>query len=111
MGNDLLVTNSKTLKERIEHGIAHSILIKFNRIGSLYETLKAIRMAQQAGYTAGVSHRMGKTEDANLAVMTSVGQIKTGSLCHSDQVGKYNAPAHRGRFTRASALPCQGVAA
>ncbi|SEI39271.1 Enolase, C-terminal TIM barrel domain, partial [Azotobacter beijerinckii] len=81
------------LKEGIEKGIGNSILIKFNQIGSLSETLDAIRMAQAAGYTAVISHRSGETEDttiADLAVATRAGQIKTGSLCRSDRVGKYN---------------------
>ncbi|MDD2001956.1 phosphopyruvate hydratase [Pseudomonas putida] len=93
VGDDLFVTNSKILREGIEKGIGNSILIKFNQIGSLSETLDAIRMAQQAGYTAVISHRSGETEDttiADLAVATRAGQIKTGSLCRSDRVGKYN---------------------
>ena len=93
VGDDLFVTNTKILKEGIEKGIGNSILIKFNQIGSLSETLDAIRMAQQAGYTAVISHRSGETEDttiADLAVATRAGQIKTGSLCRSDRVGKYN---------------------
>ncbi|SFB39029.1 phosphopyruvate hydratase, partial [Azotobacter beijerinckii] len=93
VGDDLFVTNSKILKEGIEKGIGNSILIKFNQIGSLSETLDAIRMAQAAGYTAVISHRSGETEDttiADLAVATRAGQIKTGSLCRSDRVGKYN---------------------
>jgi len=93
VGDDLFVTNSKILREGIEKGIGNSILIKFNQIGSLSETLEAIRMAQQAGYTAVISHRSGETEDttiADLAVATRAGQIKTGSLCRSDRVGKYN---------------------
>ncbi|MCO8165430.1 phosphopyruvate hydratase [Pseudomonas sp. 21LCFQ010] len=93
VGDDLFVTNTSILREGIEKGIANSILIKFNQIGSLSETLDAIRMAQDAGYTAVISHRSGETEDttiADLAVATSAGQIKTGSLCRSDRVGKYN---------------------
>lgn len=93
VGDDLFVTNTKILREGIEKGIANSILIKFNQIGSLSETLDAIRMAQDAGYTAVISHRSGETEDttiADLAVATCAGQIKTGSLCRSDRVGKYN---------------------
>lgn len=80
-------------KECIDSGVANSILIKFNQIGSLTETLEAIQMAQEAGYTAVISHRSGETEDvtiADLAVGTSAGQIKTGSLCRSDRVAKYN---------------------
>ena len=93
VGDDLFVTNTKILKEGIEKGIANSILIKFNQIGSLSETLDAIKMAQDAGYTAVISHRSGETEDttiADLAVATAAGQIKTGSLCRSDRVSKYN---------------------
>ena len=81
------------MKEGIEKDIANSILIKFNQIGSLSETLDAIKMAKDAGYTAVISHRSGETEDAtiaDLAVGTAAGQIKTGSLCRSDRVAKYN---------------------
>jgi enolase len=93
VGDDLFVTNTKILKEGIEKHIANSILIKFNQIGSLTETLEAIKMAKDAGYTAVISHRSGETEDttiADLAVGTCAGQIKTGSLCRSDRVSKYN---------------------
>jgi enolase len=93
VGDDLFVTNTKILKQGIEKGIGNSILIKFNQIGSLTETLDAIKMAQDAGYTAVISHRSGETEDttiADLAVATRAGQIKTGSLCRSDRVAKYN---------------------
>ncbi|GAA0353326.1 phosphopyruvate hydratase [Bowmanella denitrificans] len=93
VGDDLFVTNTKILKRGIDNGIANSILIKFNQIGSLTETLEAIRMAKEAGYTAVISHRSGETEDAtiaDLAVGTAAGQIKTGSLCRSDRVAKYN---------------------
>ncbi|WP_257287239.1 phosphopyruvate hydratase [Endozoicomonas sp. SESOKO2] len=93
VGDDLFVTNTRILKEGIEKGIANSILIKFNQIGSLTETLEAIKMARDAGYTAVISHRSGETEDAtiaDLAVGTAAGQIKTGSLCRSDRVSKYN---------------------
>lgn len=93
VGDDLFVTNTRILKEGIEKGVANSILIKFNQIGSLTETLEAIRMAKAAGYTAVISHRSGETEDttiADLAVATAAGQIKTGSLCRSDRVAKYN---------------------
>jgi enolase len=92
-GDDLYVTNTKILKEGIDKNIANSILIKFNQIGSLTETLAAIKMAKDAGYTAVISHRSGETEDAtiaDLAVGTAAGQIKTGSLCRSDRVSKYN---------------------
>ncbi|MEE4246740.1 MAG: phosphopyruvate hydratase [Kangiellaceae bacterium] len=93
VGDDLFVTNTKILQEGIDKNIANSILIKVNQIGSLTETLAAIKMAQDAGYTAVVSHRSGETEDAtiaDLAVATAAGQIKTGSLCRSDRVAKYN---------------------
>ncbi|MCP4990181.1 MAG: phosphopyruvate hydratase [Colwellia sp.] len=93
VGDDLFVTNTKILKEGIDKNIANSILIKFNQIGSLTETLAAIKMAKDAGYTAVISHRSGETEDAtiaDLAVGTAAGQIKTGSLCRSDRVSKYN---------------------
>lgn len=93
VGDDLFVTNTQILKRGIDNGIANSILIKFNQIGSLSETLDAITMAQAAGYTAVISHRSGETEDttiADLAVATAAGQIKTGSACRSDRVAKYN---------------------
>ncbi len=93
VGDDLFVTNTKLLKEGIENKVANSILIKFNQIGSLTETLDAIKMAKDAGYTAIVSHRSGETEDttiAHLAVGTACGQIKTGSMSRSDRVAKYN---------------------
>ena len=93
VGDDLFVTNTRILKEGIDKNIANSILIKFNQIGSLSETLDAIKMAKAAGYTAVISHRSGETEDAtiaDLAVGTAAGQIKTGSLCRSDRVAKYN---------------------
>ncbi|HEY9036855.1 MAG TPA: phosphopyruvate hydratase [Pseudomonadales bacterium] len=93
VGDDLFVTNTKILKRGIDEKIANSILIKFNQIGSLSETLDAIAMARKAGFTAVISHRSGETEDttlADLAVGTAAGQIKTGSLCRSDRVAKYN---------------------
>jgi enolase len=93
VGDDLFVTNTKILKEGIDKGVANSILIKFNQIGSLSETLDAIAMAKAAGYSVVISHRSGETEDttiADLAVATAAGQIKTGSLCRSDRVAKYN---------------------
>jgi enolase len=93
VGDDLFVTNTKILKRGIDNGIGNSILIKFNQIGTLTETLEAIRMAQAAGFTVVISHRSGETEDAtiaDLAVGTAAGQIKTGSLCRSDRVAKYN---------------------
>jgi enolase len=93
VGDDLFVTNVKRLKEGIEKHIANSILVKVNQIGTLSETLDAVRMAQEADYTAVMSHRSGETEDAtiaDLAVATNCGQIKTGSLARSDRVAKYN---------------------
>ena len=93
VGDDLFVTNTKILKRGIDNGIGNSILIKFNQIGSLTETLNAIKMAKAAGFTVVISHRSGETEDAtiaDLAVGTAAGQIKTGSLCRSDRVAKYN---------------------
>lgn len=93
VGDDLFVTNAKILKEGIDKGIANSILIKVNQIGTLTETLEAIGMAHEANYTAVVSHRSGETEDttiADLVVASKAGQIKTGSLSRSDRVAKYN---------------------
>ena len=93
VGDDLFVTNTKILSRGIEQGIANSILIKFNQIGTLSETLDAIAMAHKADYTTVISHRSGETEDvtiADLAVATGAGQIKTGSLSRSDRVAKYN---------------------
>jgi enolase len=93
VGDDLFVTNTKILREGIDKGVANSILIKVNQIGTLSETLDAIAMAHDAGYTAVISHRSGETEDAtiaDLAVATAAGQIKTGSLCRSDRMAKYN---------------------
>jgi enolase len=93
VGDDLFVTNTKILNKGINEKVANSILIKFNQIGSLTETLAAINMAKSSSYTAIISHRSGETEDttiADLAVATSAGQIKTGSLCRSDRVAKYN---------------------
>jgi len=93
VGDDLFVTNSKILQEGIDKGIANSILIKVNQIGTLTETLDAIALAKKAGYTSVISHRSGETEDAtiaDLAVATSAGQIKTGSLSRSDRIAKYN---------------------
>ena len=92
-GDDLFVTNTEILKKGIDQQVGNSILIKFNQIGTLSETFDAIAMAQQAGYCATISHRSGETEDttiADLAVATSAGQIKTGSLCRSERVAKYN---------------------
>jgi enolase len=93
VGDDLFVTNTNIFKEGIEKNIANSILIKFNQIGTLTETLEAIQMAHDANYTAVISHRSGETEDvtiADLAVATNAGQIKTGSLSRSDRIAKYN---------------------
>lgn len=93
VGDDLFVTNTSLISEGIKRNIANSVLIKFNQIGTLSETFEAIGMAQDAGYTAVISHRSGETEDtfiADLAVATRAGQIKTGSLCRSDRVAKYN---------------------
>jgi enolase len=93
VGDDLFVTNTKILQEGIDKGIANSILIKINQIGTLTETFAAIEMAKRAGYTCVISHRSGETEDstiADIAVGTNVGQIKTGSLSRSDRMAKYN---------------------
>jgi enolase len=93
VGDDLFVTNSARLRDGIKMGVANSILIKVNQIGTLSETLDAVEIAHKAGYTAVMSHRSGETEDstiADLAVATNCGQIKTGSLCRSDRVAKYN---------------------
>jgi enolase len=93
VGDDIFVTNTKILERGIKQGVANSILIKVNQIGTLSETLAAIAMARQAGYTSVISHRSGETEDsfiADLAVATGTGQIKTGSLSRSDRVAKYN---------------------
>ena len=93
VGDDLFVTNTEILNRGIEMGVANSILIKFNQIGTLSETLDAIALAKSAGYSVVISHRSGETEDttiADLAVATAAGQIKTGSLCRSDRVAKYN---------------------
>jgi enolase len=93
VGDDVFVTNTERLKRGIDSGVANSILIKVNQIGTLTETLEAIRLAQDAGYTAVISHRSGETEDttiADLAVATGAGQIKTGAPARSDRVAKYN---------------------
>ena len=93
VGDDLFVTNTKILQEGIDKGIANSILIKINQIGTLTETFAAIEMAKRAGYTAVISHRSGETEDStisDIAVGTNAGQIKTGSLSRSDRMAKYN---------------------
>lgn len=93
VGDDLFVTNTQRLAEGIEKGIANSILIKVNQIGTLTETFDAIEMAKKAGYTAVVSHRSGETEDttiADIVVGLNAGQIKTGSLSRTDRIAKYN---------------------
>ena len=93
VGDDLFVTNSARLQRGLDLGVANSILIKVNQIGSLTETLQAIDLASRSGYTSVISHRSGETEDvtiADLAVATRAGQIKTGSLSRSDRVAKYN---------------------
>jgi enolase len=93
VGDDLFVTNTKRLAKGIKLDCANSILIKLNQIGTLTETFEAINMAKRAGWTAVISHRSGETEDstiADLAVATGVGQIKTGSLCRTDRICKYN---------------------
>jgi enolase len=93
VGDDLFVTNVERLERGIGSGVGNSILIKVNQIGTLTETLEAIRLAQGAGYTAVISHRSGETEDttiADLAVATGAGQIKTGAPARSDRVAKYN---------------------
>jgi len=93
VGDDLFVTNTKILAEGIAQGLANSILIKLNQIGTLTETIEAVEMAHRAGYTAVMSHRSGETEDAtiaDLAVALGTGQIKTGSISRSDRVAKYN---------------------
>jgi enolase len=115
VGDDLFVTNTEILAEGIEKKIANSILIKPNQIGTLTETLAAIEMATKAGYSAVVSHRSGETEDAtiaDIAVATGATQIKTGSLCRSDRLAKYNqllrierALGSRAKFDGARAFP------
>ena len=93
VGDDLFVTNVTRLPQGISTGVANSILVKVNQIGTLTETLAAVEMAHKAGYTAVMSHRSGETEDAtiaDLAVATNCGQIKTGSLARSDRIAKYN---------------------
>src|SRR6185369_6257563 len=93
VGDDLFVTNVLRLARGIRDGVGNSILVKVNQIGTLTETLAAVQMAQRAGWTAVISHRSGETEDvtiSDLAVATNAGQIKTGSLCRTDRVAKYN---------------------
>ena len=115
VGDDIFVTNPAILRQGIEQGIGNAILIKVNQIGTLTETREAIRMAQEAGYTAVISHRSGETEDttiADLAVATATGQIKTGSLSRSDRIAKYNqlmrieeSLGEEARFAGRSAFP------
>ena len=121
VGDDLFVTNTERLSRGIDSGVANSILVKVNQIGSLTETLEAVEMAHRAGYTAVMSHRSGETEDttiSDLAVATNCGQIKTGAPARSDRVAKYNqllrieeglgeAAAYRGRaaLARGAAKP------
>ncbi|HSD63644.1 MAG TPA: phosphopyruvate hydratase, partial [Ignavibacteriaceae bacterium] len=93
VGDDIFVTNTERLEDGIERGVANSILIKVNQIGTLTETLDAIEMAKKAGYTNVISHRSGETEDttiADIAVATNAGQIKTGSVSRTDRIAKYN---------------------
>jgi len=93
VGDDLLVTNVERIERAIQQGVANSVLIKVNQIGTLSETLDAIEMAKRAGYTAVISHRSGETEDttiADIAVATNSGQIKSGAPCRTDRVAKYN---------------------
>jgi enolase len=93
VGDDIFVTNPKIIREGIERGIANSVLIKLNQIGTLSETLDAVNIAHKAGWTAVISHRSGETEDttiADLAVGLNTGQIKTGSACRTDRIAKYN---------------------
>src|SRR5205823_7944630 len=93
VGDDRVVTNLSFLRKGIDTGTANSILVKVNQIGTLTETLDAIELAKENGYTAVISHRSGETEDttiADIAVATNAGQIKTGSLCRTDRVAKYN---------------------
>ena len=117
VGDDLFVTNTEILADGIRQGVANSILIKPNQIGTLTETLAAIDMAVDAGYSAVVSHRSGETEDntiADLAVATRATQIKTGSLCRSDRMAKYNQLLRieehlgsRAEYAGAGAFPIQ----
>ena len=93
VGDDLFVTNTKIIKRGIDQGVANSVLIKLNQIGTVTETIEAIEMAKKAGYTAIVSHRSGETEDttiADLVVGCNTGQIKTGSTSRTDRIAKYN---------------------
>jgi enolase len=121
VGDDLFVTNTQILQRGIDEGVANSILIKLNQIGTVTETLDAISMATRAGYTSIISHRSGETEDttiADLAVATAAGQIKTGSASRSDRVAKYNQLLRieeelgpKGRYAGRSAIKQLGAAA
>ena len=107
VGDDLFVTNPDIFREGIEKGIANSILIKLNQIGTVTETLDTIQMAKDSGYTTVVSHRSGETEDAfiaDLAVGVNAGQIKTGSMSRSDRVAKYNQLIRIEEFLGESAM-------
>ena len=116
VGDDVFVTNAERLARGIETGPANSILIKVNQIGTLTETFAAIEMAKSTGWTSIVSHRSGETEDstiADIAVATNAGQIKTGSLCRSDRIAKYNQLlrieeqlGHSAEFLGRAALKC-----
>jgi enolase len=113
VGDDLFVTNTSILSRGIEMGVGNSILIKFNQIGTLSETLAAINMAKEAGYSVVISHRSGETEDttiADLAVATAAGQIKTGSLCRSDRVAKYNRLLRIEAELGSAKAPYKGIA-
>ncbi len=93
VGDDIFVTNPEIIARGIREGVANSVLVKLNQIGTLSETLEAVDMAHKAGYTAVISHRSGETEDttiADLAVALNTGQIKTGSACRTDRIAKYN---------------------
>ena len=112
VGDDIFVTNPGRLRRGIEKGIANSILVKLNQVGTLSETLEAIDIARRAGYSAVISHRSGETEDstiADLAVAVNAGQIKTGSLCRSDRVAKYNQLLRIERALGAGAVYGEGL--
>jgi len=114
-GDDIFVTNTEILARGIKEGVANSILVKVNQIGSLTETLDAVEMAKEAAYTAVISHRSGETEDAtiaDIAVATNAGQIKTGSLCRTDRVCKYNSFSGSKRSSaraRSTAASCKAA--
>ena len=112
VGDDIFVTNPGRLRRGIEKGIANSILVKLNQVGTLSETLEAIDIARRAGYSAVISHRSGETEDstiADLAVAVNAGQIKTGSLCRTDRVAKYNQLLRIERALGAGAVYGEGL--